>query len=95
MTGSIQTLSYKQHKWYIELIFQKSNYPKFQTAEASLIHMYWSSPRLSMYWTEIFQTLSQVFSTELDPNPLAAIFGVIVGSGAARVAASYSSSYSH
>ncbi|KAF3835652.1 hypothetical protein F7725_028210 [Dissostichus mawsoni] len=30
-----------------------------QTAEASLIHMYWSCPSLSMYWTEIFQTLSQ------------------------------------
>ena len=50
---------------------------KCQINEASLIHMYCSCPRLSMYWTEIFQTLSQVFSIELDPNPLAALSGVI------------------
>lgn len=46
-------------------------------APASLIHMFWSCPRLAPFWTSVFETLSQFLQVPIDPTPLIAIFCVI------------------
>lgn len=43
---------------------------------ANLIHMLWVCPRLTYYWTEIFQTYKIVFHILIDPNPLTAIIRI-------------------
>uniref|UniRef100_A0A669C0E2 Reverse transcriptase zinc-binding domain-containing protein n=1 Tax=Oreochromis niloticus TaxID=8128 RepID=A0A669C0E2_ORENI len=58
-------------------------YPEFtpycdrcKTAEASLIHMYWSCPSLVQFWIDICHTLSRILSVTLAPGPLIALFGI-------------------
>ena len=43
---------------------------------ANLIHMLWHCPSLYNYWTEIFNTLSEVVGEKIEPNALSALFGV-------------------
>ncbi len=44
---------------------------------ASLSHMFWLCPKLSSFWTGIFDTLSYMCNKIISPNPLTALFGVI------------------
>ena len=46
-----------------------------RVSPATLAHMFWSCPKLSQFWTSIFQTLSDSFGHVLDPDPALAIFG--------------------
>lgn len=41
-----------------------------------LTHMFWACPKLTEYWTSIFEILNEVFGLHLQPNPATAIFGV-------------------
>ena len=43
---------------------------------ATLGHMFWACPKLSRFWSSIFQTFSDCFGHVLDPDPVLAIFGV-------------------
>ncbi len=43
---------------------------------ANLINTLWYCPSLYNYWTEIFNTLSEVVGEKLKPNALSALFGV-------------------
>ena len=43
---------------------------------ADHVHMFWSCPRLTNFWSNIFQTLKQALNTNLEPNPLTALFGL-------------------
>ena len=43
---------------------------------ATLIHMFWTCPKLSRFWESIFNTLSKVCKTSLEPCPFIALFGV-------------------
>ena len=47
-----------------------------QCAEGTLIHMFWTCPKLEHYWRSIFLTLSAVLQHRLEPEPLVALFGV-------------------
>jgi len=39
-------------------------------------HMFWTCPKLTNFWSDIFQTLKQALNTNLEPNPLTALFGL-------------------
>ena len=39
-------------------------------------HMSWTCLRLTNFWSDIFQTFKQAFNTNLEPNPLTALFGL-------------------
>lgn len=43
---------------------------------ATLIHMFWSCATLRNFWESIFNTLSRVCGTSLEPCPFIALFGV-------------------
>ena len=43
---------------------------------ADHVHMFWSCPSLTSFWSSIFQTLKQALSFNLDLNPLTALFGL-------------------
>lgn len=45
-------------------------------APASLLHMFWTCPRLHSFWRSIFNTFSEMLEEPLDPSPLIALFGV-------------------
>ena len=45
--------------------------------DATLIHMFWLCPKVNGYWKAIFETLSTVLTTKIDPNPLTSLFGII------------------
>ncbi len=47
-----------------------------QCAEGTLIHMFWTCPKLEHFWRSIFNTLSVVLQCRLEPEPLVAMFGV-------------------
>lgn len=47
-----------------------------QCAKGTLIHMFWTCPKLERYWRSIFNTLSAVLQHRLEPGPLVALFGV-------------------
>ncbi len=46
------------------------------TGEADLIHMFWTCPTLTIYWSTIFDTLSKVWEVQLKPCAEFAISGV-------------------
>lgn len=45
------------------------------TEEADLTHMFWTCPTLTVYWSTIFDTLSQICNVQLKPCAEFAIFG--------------------
>lgn len=45
-------------------------------AQSHLSHMFWSCPRLSAFWSSVFEVLSKVLKVGIQPCPLLAIFGV-------------------
>ena len=47
------------------------------TAPASLLHMFWSCPKVYTFWSAIFKTYSEVCNKQLLPCPLIALFGVV------------------
>jgi len=47
-----------------------------QCAEGTLIHMFWTCPKLECYWRSIFHTFSVVLQHRLEPEPMVALFGV-------------------
>lgn len=49
---------------------------KCKSADASLIHMYWTCPSLEQYWRSVFDTLSGILEIRIEPHPLVALFGV-------------------
>ncbi len=48
-----------------------------ETEPATLLHSFWSCPKLSDFWRKIFRCFSVIFSLPLDPNPLTALFGIL------------------
>ncbi len=44
---------------------------------ATLLHSFWSCPKLSDLWRKVFRCFSIIFSLPLDPNPLTALFGIL------------------
>ena len=38
-------------------------------------HMFWFCPRLAIFWSEIFKTLSTAYNTTISPEPLLSLFG--------------------
>ena len=46
-------------------------------APASLLHMFWSCPRLYTFWNSVFETLSKVSGKIVEPSPFMALFGVV------------------
>lgn len=43
---------------------------------ANHLHMFWSCPSLYNYWTAIFNTLTEVTGTLIEPNAITALFGI-------------------
>lgn len=43
---------------------------------ANHVHMFWSCPSLIGFWKDIFDTLSEICHTQVEPDPLTALFGV-------------------
>ena len=44
---------------------------------ADLSHMFWGCPKLTPFWTAVFETFSYICNKNIDPNPLTALFGVV------------------
>ena len=53
--------------------------PRCKQVPANICHMFWSCPRLKEFWTKIFETFSSIYDKNIEPGPLAAIFGVAPG----------------
>lgn len=45
-------------------------------AEATLIHMFWSCPKIQKFWTDVCGSLSCIFGIRVSLNPLLFLFGV-------------------
>lgn len=43
---------------------------------ATLLHMFWTCPKLYTYWVNIFETFSKTFGERIEPSPFIALFGV-------------------
>lgn len=43
---------------------------------ADHVHMFWSCPKLSAFWSSIFDTLSTALKSKIEPHPLTALFGI-------------------
>ena len=43
---------------------------------ATLLHMFWTCPKLLHFWQSIFKTFSKILMEPIDPSPLSALFGV-------------------
>ena len=50
--------------------------PRCKGQPANHIHMFWSCPAITTFWSEIFQAFTKIFDKKVNPNPLIAIFGV-------------------
>lgn len=50
--------------------------PQCRGQPADLIHMFWRCPNLSTFWKSIFKAFSELFGTQLDPDPICAHFGL-------------------
>ena len=46
---------------------------------ADLIHMFWTCPHLSEFWTSIFTSFTEIAGVDIPPDPLTALFGVPCG----------------
>ncbi len=44
---------------------------------ATLAHMFWLCPSLSVFWSHIFLSYSRIFNKDVCANPLTAIFGIV------------------
>uniref|UniRef100_A0A669D0H5 Reverse transcriptase domain-containing protein n=1 Tax=Oreochromis niloticus TaxID=8128 RepID=A0A669D0H5_ORENI len=82
------------HRFHLSKVKLSRMYPnvdpicdKCGSAEASLIHMFWTCPSLEGFWTDIFQTLSLIIGHHMDPDPLVALFGT-TGEADARLTSS-------
>ncbi|XP_059927376.1 LINE-1 retrotransposable element ORF2 protein [Gadus macrocephalus] len=53
--------------------------PRCKQVPANICHMFWSCPRLKEFWTKFFETFSSIYDKNIEPGPLAAIFGVAPG----------------
>ncbi len=49
---------------------------RFKQSSADYVHMLWSCPKLSLFWSATFDTLGEVLGGTIDSNPLAALSGV-------------------
>lgn len=45
-------------------------------APATLLHMFWTCPKLHMFWKTIFEIFSKIFGKAVEPTPFIALFGV-------------------
>ena len=43
---------------------------------ADYMHMFWSCPKLSGFWTAIFNTLGRALNMQIAPDPIIALFGI-------------------
>ncbi len=43
---------------------------------ANHLHMFWSCPQLTDFWSNVFDTLNNALNIDLDPNPLTVLFGI-------------------
>lgn len=43
---------------------------------ATLLHMFWTCPKLYTFWKTIFETFTKIFGKAVEPSPLIALFGV-------------------
>lgn len=50
--------------------------PRCKGQPADHIHMLWSCPALSTYWSNIFDAYTKMFKKTVSPEPLCAIFGI-------------------
>ena len=49
--------------------------PRCKAQPADHIHMFWSCPRLTKFWSDIFNAYSIMFRKVVSPNPICALFG--------------------
>lgn len=42
---------------------------------ATTAHMFWSCPKLEVFWKDIFKSFSDIYDVSIDPDPLLAVFG--------------------
>ena len=56
--------------------------PRCGQDQATLAHTFWKCPSITSYWTKIFNMMSNVCQTKLDPDPMLALFGVHPGTTA-------------
>lgn len=52
-----------------------SNCDKCQSLNATLFHAFFSCPKVTSYWSDVFNVLSRIFKTTLSPEPLLIILG--------------------
>lgn len=38
--------------------------------------MFWTCPQLATFWSGVFDTFNKALNTNIDPDPLLALFGV-------------------
>lgn len=43
----------------------------------TLYHMFWACSKLRLFWSAIFDTYTQVFGKDVDPDPMIGIFGIV------------------
>ena len=49
--------------------------PKCKSAEGSLGHLFWSCPKLTNFWSNIFKLFSDVYNCVITPDPYCALLG--------------------
>lgn len=49
---------------------------KCNLAPANHVHMFWSCPKLKIFWDNIFDTINNAYALTIPANPLSAIFGI-------------------
>ena len=50
--------------------------PRCGGQPADLLHMFWLCPKLSTFWIGIFGAYGEMFTTQFDPDPTCAFFGL-------------------
>ena len=53
--------------------------PRCSGQPADLMDMFWRCPNLSTFLLSIFKAFSEMFGTQLDPDPICALFGLTPG----------------
>ena len=49
--------------------------PRCKAQPADHMHMFWSCPNLTKFWSDIFNAYSKMFQKVITPNPICALFG--------------------
>ncbi len=44
---------------------------------ATLTHMFWTRPALSLFWGSVFNSLTAITSVDIPPSPIICLFGVL------------------